>query len=75
MDAGCCGEAGSFGFEAEHYDLSMTIGEDRLFPAVRAEPPDAMIAATGVSCRQQIAHGTGRRAHHPVELVRAALPD
>jgi hypothetical protein len=51
----------------------MTVGEDRLFPAVRAEPPDALIAATGVSCRQQIAHGTGRRAHHPVELLRAAV--
>jgi hypothetical protein len=64
--------AGSFGFEAEHYALSMRIGEDRLFPAVRAEPADTLIAATGVSCRQQIEHGTGRRAHHPVELVYAA---
>jgi Fe-S oxidoreductase len=72
VDAGCCGMAGSFGFEAEHYDVSMAIGEDRLFPAVRAEPGDTVIAATGVSCRQQIAHGTGRRAHHPVELVLAA---
>jgi Fe-S oxidoreductase len=73
LDAGCCGMAGSFGFEAEHYDVSMTIGEDRLFPAIRAEPPDTVIAATGVSCRQQIGHGAGRRAWHPVELVRAAL--
>ncbi|MFL6119246.1 FAD-binding and (Fe-S)-binding domain-containing protein [Actinophytocola sp.] len=72
VDAGCCGMAGSFGFEAEHYDVSMAIGEDRLFPAIRAEPPDTVIAATGVSCRQQIAHGTGRHAHHPVELVLAA---
>ncbi|MBO0849399.1 MAG: FAD-binding protein, partial [Pseudonocardia sp.] len=75
LDAGCCGMAGSFGFEAEHYDVSMTIGEDRLFPAVRDEPLDTVIAATGVSCRQQIAHGTTRRAYHPVELVRAVLPD
>jgi FAD/FMN-containing dehydrogenase/Fe-S oxidoreductase len=72
LDAGCCGMAGSFGFEAEHYALSMTIGEDRLFPAVRAEPPDTVVAATGVSCRQQIAHGTTRRAHHPLELVASA---
>jgi FAD/FMN-containing dehydrogenase/Fe-S oxidoreductase len=72
LDAGCCGMAGSFGFEAEHYDVSMTVGEDRLFPAVRAEPDSTVVAATGVSCRQQVAHGTGRRAHHPVELVLAA---
>jgi Fe-S oxidoreductase len=73
LDAGCCGMAGSFGFEAEHYAVSMTIGEDRLFPAVRAEPANTVIAATGVSCRQQIAHGTERRAHHPIELVLAAV--
>jgi FAD/FMN-containing dehydrogenase/Fe-S oxidoreductase len=73
LDAGCCGMAGSFGFESEHYDISMTIGGDRLFPAVRAEPPATVIAATGVSCRQQIAHGTERRAHHPLELVLAAV--
>jgi Fe-S oxidoreductase len=73
VDAGCCGMAGSFGFEAEHYEVSMQVGEDRLFPAVRAEPEGTVIAATGVSCRQQIGHGTTRRAHHPVELIRAAL--
>jgi Fe-S oxidoreductase len=65
--------AGSFGFEAEHYDVSIEVGEDRLFPAVRAEPEDTVVAATGVSCRQQIQHGTERRALHPVELVRSAL--
>jgi FAD/FMN-containing dehydrogenase/Fe-S oxidoreductase len=73
VDAGCCGMAGSFGFEAEHYDLSMRIGELRLFPAVRAEPAGTVIAASGVSCRQQIAHGTGRAARHPLEIVRSAL--
>jgi len=73
VDAGCCGMAGSFGFEAEHYDLSLRIGELRLFPAVRAEPADTIIAASGVSCRQQIAHGTGRQARHPLEIVRSAL--
>jgi Fe-S oxidoreductase len=72
LDAGCCGMAGSFGFEREHYDLSMQIGEQRLFPAVRSAP-DAAIAATGVSCRQQIAHGTGRRAEHPVALLHRAV--
>ena len=73
LDAGCCGMAGSFGFEAEHYDLSMQIGAMRLFPAVKAEGDDTLIAATGVSCRQQIAHGTHRQARHPVELIRAAV--
>ena len=73
VDAGCCGMAGSFGFEAEHYDLSMQIGGMRLFPAVNAEDGRTLIAATGVSCRQQIEHGTGRRAQHPVELIRAAV--
>jgi Fe-S oxidoreductase len=73
LDAGCCGMAGSFGFEAEHYDLSMRIGESRLFPALRSEPAGTLVAATGVSCRQQIAHGVAREARHPVELVRAAL--
>jgi len=72
-DTGCCGMAGSFGFEAEHYELSMSIGELRLFPAIRAEPEDTIIAATGVSCRQQIAHGTGRPARHPLEILRQAL--
>ncbi|HEY6276273.1 MAG TPA: FAD-linked oxidase C-terminal domain-containing protein [Streptosporangiaceae bacterium] len=73
VDAGCCGMAGSFGYEAEHYELSMRIGELRLFPAVRAEPADTILAATGTSCRQQIAHGTGRPARHPLEIVRQAL--
>ncbi|MCF6475664.1 FAD-binding protein [Nonomuraea sp. MG754425] len=72
LDAGCCGMAGSFGFEAEHYDLSMKIGALRLFPAIAASSPDTLLAATGVSCRQQIAHGAGRAARHPVELVHQA---
>jgi Fe-S oxidoreductase len=72
LDDGCCGVAGSFGFEAEHYDLSVQIGEQRLLPAVR-EAPDAVIVASGVSCREQIAHGTGRRALHPVEVLAARL--
>ncbi|HSR85534.1 MAG TPA: FAD-linked oxidase C-terminal domain-containing protein [Streptosporangiaceae bacterium] len=73
LDAGCCGMAGSFGFETEHYDLSMRIGELRLFPAIREQPESTVIAATGVSCRQQIEHGTGRRASHPLEIVWSAV--
>jgi Fe-S oxidoreductase len=67
--AGCCGMAGSFGFEREHYELSMKVGEDRLFPKVRAQSPDTEIAVSGVSCRQQIEHGTGRKARHWVEVM------
>jgi Fe-S oxidoreductase len=73
LDAGCCGMAGSFGYEAEHYEISMKVGADRLFPAITAEAPDTVVAATGTSCREQIAHGTGRRAWHPIELVAGAL--
>ena len=73
LDAGCCGMAGSFGFEREHYDLSLQIGGMRLFPAVAASAAETIIAATGVSCRQQIAHGTTRRAVHPVTLIREAV--
>ena len=72
LDAGCCGMAGSFGFEAEHYDLSRQVGELRLFPALRGEPADTVVAATGVSCRQQIGHFAGRTARHPVVLVAEA---
>jgi Fe-S oxidoreductase len=73
LDAGCCGMAGSFGFERSHYELSMQIGELRLFPAVRGAGPHTSVAATGVSCRQQILHGTSRRAEHPVVLLARAF--
>jgi Fe-S oxidoreductase len=73
LDAGCCGMAGSFGYESEHYELSMRIGALRLFPAIRQADANTVIAASGTSCRQQIEHGTGRRTSHPVELVRQAL--
>jgi FAD/FMN-containing dehydrogenase/Fe-S oxidoreductase len=69
VDSGCCGMAGSFGFEREHYDLSVWLGNRRLAPAVRAAGPDAEIVAPGVSCRQQIEHLTGRRARHPAEVL------
>ena len=65
--------AGSFGYEAEHFTLSQAIGEGRLFPAVRAAPVKTHIAASGMSCRHQIAHGTGRAARHPIELLADAL--
>jgi Fe-S oxidoreductase len=71
VDSGCCGMAGSFGYE--HYDLSMRIGERVLFPAVRQAATDALVVAPGFSCRQQIAHGTGRQALHPVELLERQL--
>ena len=73
--AGCCGMAGSFGYEAEHYDVSMQIGELTLFPAVRSEPETSLIAAPGTSCRHQIADGTGRVALHPVQIIRRCLKD
>ena len=73
VNSGCCGMAGSFGFEAEHYDISMDIGRLRLFPAVEAKGPEWGVAVTGVSCRQQVEHGTGRQARHVVEYLRDAL--
>lgn len=72
VDAGCCGMAGSFGYKAEHYDISMTIGERVLFPAVR-DAPDAGVVVSGISCRQQVLHGTGRRGRHPVQWLADAL--
>jgi Fe-S oxidoreductase len=65
--------AGSFGYEREHFRLSMQIGELVLFPAVRAAPAATFIAAPGTSCRHQIADATGRKALHPVEILHAAL--
>ncbi|NLF64195.1 MAG: FAD-binding protein [Chloroflexi bacterium] len=73
VDSGCCGMAGSFGYEAEHAEISLQIGERSLFPAVRASEAGTIIVAAGTSCRHQIAHGTGRQALHPAEVLRAAL--
>ena len=73
VDSGCCGMAGSFGYEAEHYDISLKMAERRLLPAVREAAEDTLIVAAGVSCRQQIKHGTGRQALHPAEVLRDAL--
>src|SRR6187549_496440 len=73
IPSGCCGMAGSFGYEKEHYDLSMQIGELVLFPTVRDQPAEVIIAAAGTSCRHQIKDGTGRRALHPVEILYNSL--
>ncbi len=73
IPSGCCGMAGSFGYEKEHYDLSMKVGELVLFPAVRAAAREVIIAAPGTSCRHQIKDGTGRKALHPVEVLYDAL--
>lgn len=73
IPSGCCGMAGSFGYEKEHYDLSMKIGEMVLFPAVRQQPEEVIIAAPGTSCRHQIHDGTGRKALHPAEILWNAL--
>jgi Fe-S oxidoreductase len=70
---GCCGMAGSFGYEKEHFDLSMKIGEMVLFPAVRATEAETIIAASGTSCRHHIADGTGRMVLHPAEVLYNAL--
>ena len=73
IPSGCCGMAGSFGYEAEHYELSMQIGDMVLFPAIRNSDESTMIAAPGTSCRHQIADGTGKKAKHPVEILWEAL--
>jgi FAD/FMN-containing dehydrogenase/Fe-S oxidoreductase len=69
LDAGCCGMAGSFGYEVEHYEVSRLVGERRLFPALREAGPDAVVVAPGFSCRPQIGHFTGRSALHTAQLL------
>ncbi|WP_339609840.1 FAD-linked oxidase C-terminal domain-containing protein [uncultured Planktosalinus sp.] len=73
IHSGCCGMAGSFGYEKEHYDLSMKMGELSLFPAVRKADVNTIFAATGTSCRHQIKDGTGKQAFHPVSILNDAL--
>jgi Fe-S oxidoreductase len=73
LDAGCCGMAGSFGYTREHFDVSRTIAERRLLPAVRQMPPDAVLVASGMSCRHQVADFTGVRALHAAELLGSLL--
>ncbi|RPH32272.1 MAG: FAD-binding oxidoreductase [Bacteroidales bacterium] len=73
IPSGCCGMAGSFGYEKEHYELSMKVGELVLFPDIRSTSDDVTIVAPGTSCRHQIKDGTGRRAYHPIEVMWEAL--
>jgi Fe-S oxidoreductase len=72
LDSGCCGMAGSFGFESEHYDISCAIGERRLLPAVREAPREAVIVADGFSCKTQIEQLTDRRALHTAQVLAMA---
>jgi Fe-S oxidoreductase len=73
LDSGCCGMAGSFGFEADKYEISVAIGERRLLPAVREAPEESLIVADGFSCRTQVEQLTGRRAIHTAEVIELAL--
>jgi FAD/FMN-containing dehydrogenase/Fe-S oxidoreductase len=73
LDAGCCGMAGAFGFDRRHYEVSMQVGELALLPAVRAAPPETLLIADGVSCREQILQSTGRRAFHTAEVLAMGL--
>jgi FAD/FMN-containing dehydrogenase/Fe-S oxidoreductase len=74
-NSGCCGMAGSFGYEKEHYEISMQMGEDTLFPKIRSTNSEVLIAAAGTSCRHQIFDGTNRKSLHPVTILRDFLKD
>jgi Fe-S oxidoreductase len=73
LDSGCCGMAGSFGFERDHYDVSMAVGELVLLPAVRRASPETVIVADGFSCREQIRQGASREALHLAQVLRLGL--
>jgi hypothetical protein len=75
LDSGCCGVAGSFGYERDHYEVSIKAGERVLLPAVRGAAPDTLIVADGFSCRNQIEHATRRRALHLAEVVQLAYEE
>jgi len=72
IKSGCCGMAGSFGFEKEHYDLSMKVGNLVLFPEINKSDDHSIITAPGTSCRHQIKDGTGKTAYHPIEIMYSA---
>ena len=73
LDAGCCGMAGSFGYAAEHFEVSRAIGERKLLPAVRGRKPGAVVVAAGTSCRHQVKDFTGERAVHPAVLLQSLI--
>jgi Fe-S oxidoreductase len=73
IESSCCGMAGSFGYEAEHYDMSMKMGEVSLLPAVRKAAADTLVVADGTSCRHQIEHGAQREALHVARVLERAL--
>ena len=73
VDSGCCGMAGAFGYQKEHYDVSLAMGERRLLPRVRKRTPGTLVVASGTSCRQQIRDRTGARALHPAQVLARAL--
>jgi FAD/FMN-containing dehydrogenase/Fe-S oxidoreductase len=73
LPTGCCGMAGSFGYESEKYEVSMRVADRVLVPSLREAPPDALVVADGFSCREQISHATGKRAHHLAELLAMAI--
>ena len=75
FDSTCCGMAGSFGYEAEHYEMSLKIGELGVLPKMRAAPPNTLLVANGTSCRHQIADAAGRQARHLVRILDAASAD
>lgn len=75
LDAGCCGMAGSFGYDAKKYEVSMEIGNQRLFPSINSAKKKSNICAPGFSCRHQIKDGTGRNAKHPAQLIASQLPN
>jgi hypothetical protein len=72
LDSGCCGMAGGFGFESDHYDVSVACGERKMLPAVREAAPDTLVIADGFSCREQIRQGTPRRALHLAQVLQMA---
>jgi Fe-S oxidoreductase len=73
IKSGCCGMTGAFGFEKEHYDISMAIGNQILFPAILSKDESWTVAITGISCRQQIDHGTKKKPQHVIEILHGAL--
>jgi hypothetical protein len=73
LDSGCCGMAGSFGFEARHYDISVKIGEHRLLPMVRDAAPETLLIADGFSCKTQVEQLTDRRPLHTAQVIKMAL--